>query len=87
MRSAAAEFSEFLEQFTLSGPAIPVISNVTARPYDAGDVRGTLAQQIDNSVRWLDSVIYLADHVGTRFEEVGPGNVLTKLVGQILKKR
>ena len=87
MRSAAAEFSAFLEPFALSAPAIPVISNVTARPYDAGDVGGTLAQQIANSVRWLDSVIYLADHVGTRFEEVGPGSVLTKLVGQILKKR
>jgi malonyl CoA-acyl carrier protein transacylase len=49
-------------------------------------VRETLADQIANSVRWLDSVLYLFEHVGREFEEVGPGSVLTKLVAQIAKR-
>ena len=39
--------------------AIPVIANVTGRPYPAGEVRETLARQIGASVRWLDSVLFL----------------------------
>jgi malonyl CoA-acyl carrier protein transacylase len=38
-------------------------------------------------VRWLDSVLYLLDHGATDFEEVGPGTVLTGLVGRIREAR
>jgi trans-AT polyketide synthase/acyltransferase/oxidoreductase domain-containing protein len=86
MKTPAAEFRTFLDGFALAPPSIPVISNVTARPYEASAVRETLADQIANSVRWLDSVLYLFEHVGREFEEVGPGSVLTKLVAQIAKR-
>ena len=64
-------------------PAMTVIANVTARPYDADKLQETLASQIGHSVRWLDSMVYLIEQGVTTFEEVGPGNVLTKLVAQI----
>ena len=54
---------------------------------EAERVRETLSEQIGNSVRWLDSVLYLLDQPAPRFEEVGPGTVLTKLVAQIKRKR
>lgn len=87
MRDAQAEFSAFVERFELAPPAIPVISNATAAPYDPRAMRDTLARQIGSPVRWLDSVLYLLDRGVGEFEEVGPGNVLTKLVAQIRAKR
>lgn len=86
MRDAQAEFSDFLRDVTFRSPVIPVISNVTGRPYEADAVRETLSQQIGNSVRWLDSMQYLLDQQATEFEEVGPGKVLTKLLTQIKKQ-
>jgi malonyl CoA-acyl carrier protein transacylase len=85
MAAAMDEFGVFLTRFTFAAPAIPVISNVTAEPYPSDAVRDTLARQIGSSVRWLDSVVGLLDRGLTDFEEVGPGNVLTKLMVRIRK--
>jgi malonyl CoA-acyl carrier protein transacylase len=87
MREPMLEFGAFLERFTFAPPSIPVISNVTARPYPADAVRETLAGQIGHAVKWLDSMVFLLDHGATEFEEVGPGNVLTKLATRIRKSR
>jgi len=87
MREAQAEFTETLRDVPLAPPAIPVIANVTARPYAADAVRETLARQIGSSVRWLDSMLYLLDQDSPEFEEIGPGTVLAKMLGQIKKKR
>ena len=87
MRETQEEFAAFLREVTFQPPTIPVISNVSARPYDGSLVRQGLAEQIGRSVRWLDSILYLLDQPNPEFEEVGPGNVLTKLVAQIRKRR
>lgn len=86
MRATQTDFGEFLAGFTFQPPSMPVISNVTAAPYTTDSTRETLARQIASSVRWLDSVLYLLDQGADTFEEVGPGNVLTKLVAQIKKR-
>jgi malonyl CoA-acyl carrier protein transacylase len=87
MRDAEAEFAAYLSEFELRPPAIPVVANVTGRPYEPDAVRDTLARQIGSSVRWLDSTLFLLDRGVTEFEEVGPGQVLTKLVAQIRRGR
>jgi len=87
MRDAAAEYAHVLAGAALRPPSIPVVANVTAQPYGPAAVRDTLARQIGESVRWLDSMLYLLDQGVTTFEETGPGAVLTKLVAQIRKKR
>jgi malonyl CoA-acyl carrier protein transacylase len=87
MRDAQDEFAAVLDRFDLQPPQIPVVANVTGRPYEVNDMRGTLARQIGSSVRWLDSVLFLLDSGVADFEEVGPGQVLTKLVGQIRRAR
>lgn len=87
MREAQTEFTGFLQGVPLSPPAIPVISNVTARPYATDAARDTLARQIGSSVRWLDSMLFLLDQREPEFEEVGPGTVLAKILAQIKKKR
>ena len=87
MRAAEAEFSEFLAGVEFSRPGIPVITNVTGKPYDDARVRETLSEQIGHSVRWLDSMEFLLSQPEPAFEEVGPGTVLSKLVAQIKKRR
>lgn len=86
MRDAQREFEGFLDGYAFHAPRIPVISNVRARPYEGDMVRATLAEQIGNSVRWLDSVLYLLEKPEPDFEEVGPGQVLTKLIKTIRKR-
>jgi malonyl CoA-acyl carrier protein transacylase len=85
MRPAQEAFSEFLKSFELAAPRFPVISNVTARPHAADALASTLANQIASTVRWTDSIQYLLDlHGGDmRFEEIGPGQILTKLLRSI----
>jgi trans-AT polyketide synthase/acyltransferase/oxidoreductase domain-containing protein len=87
MQEPQREFAAFLRGFALAPPAIPVISNVTARPYEAARVLETLAGQIGASVRWLESMLFLLDQPQPEFHEVGPGSVLTKLLAQIRKRR
>ena len=83
MRDAEREFGAVLETGTFEPPAVTVIANVTAAPYETDKLRETLASQIGHSVRWLDTMVYLMRQGVTTFEEVGPGNVLTKLAAQI----
>ncbi len=87
MREAQSQFADFLHDVPLAPPSIPVISNVSAKPYEGDLVRQTLSEQIGNSVRWLESMLYLLGQPDPQFEEVGPGQVLTKLLAQIKKRR
>jgi malonyl CoA-acyl carrier protein transacylase len=87
MREAQTEFAQFLHDVTFLAPEIPVISNVSGKPHEGDLVRQTLSEQIGNSVRWLETILYLLDQPDPVFEEVGPGTVLTKLVAQIKKRR
>jgi len=86
MREAMETYSSAIDAVRFSAPAIPVISNVTGRPYDASAIRDTLARQIGHSVRWLDSMRFLIDAGVDTFVEVGPGTVLAKLLVQIRKR-
>lgn len=87
MREAAAEFASTISGVGMRPPAMSVVANVTGKPYQGEALQATLAQQIDHSVRWLDSMLHLLDAGFVTFEEVGPGTVLTKLLVQIRKKR
>lgn len=87
MAPAAREFADFLAPMTFAAPRLPVIANVTAEPYPIEDAteaaKALLVRQITGSVHWVRSVRRLvADGVDT-FTEIGPGNVLTRLVQQI----
>jgi len=87
MSQAATAFAEYLNTFTFNAPALPVIANATGRPYPTVNpteaVRSLLSRQIHQSVLWTQSVRFLMDAGVTEFRELGPGNVLTRLVQQI----
>src|SRR5262245_10950649 len=86
MHEAMETYKKTIDTVAFSAPDIPVISNVTGRPYEPSATRDTLARQIGHSVRWLDSMRYLLDAGVGNFVEVGPGTVLTKILAQIRKK-
>ncbi|RSZ60424.1 ACP S-malonyltransferase [Massilia atriviolacea] len=84
MQDAMEKFRDFLKEFTFAAPTIPVIANVTARPYRADAMLDTLSAQIASTVRWSESIQYLlalgrARGAAPVFEELGHGDVLTKL--------
>ena len=83
MQEAQNEFAGFLSSFKFQSLKIPVISNYTAAPYQESETVNNLVQQISNPVRWVESIQYLKLLPGPEFEEIGPGRVLTKLIGQI----
>jgi len=85
MKDAEAEFEKYVKRFKFSEPEIPVIANVTAKPYQAETAAENLTRQLSNCVRWNDIVIYLLDQGEMEFEELGVGDVLTKLLGYIQK--
>jgi len=82
MEPARCEFEQFLSQFAFKPLAIPVIANVTGQPHEEGKIGNTLARQLTQPVRWDLTVEFLLSQ-GAEFEEVGPGNVLGKLVDKI----
>ncbi|QFZ19835.1 type I polyketide synthase [Saccharothrix syringae] len=86
---AGEAFGRVLESLPLRAPALPVWSNRTAETYPGSPagVRGELVAQIGAPVRFAEQVeaMYAA---GTRvFVEVGPGKVLSGLVGAVLGDR
>jgi [acyl-carrier-protein] S-malonyltransferase len=82
MESAVPEFRERLAEIDLRAPSVPVLSCVTAEPFD--DVRERLAQALTRPVRWLDVMRELHARGATHFVETGPGKVLTGLVRRSL---
>ena len=79
-------FGAFLAGLEMSEPALPVWSGELAAPYegDAAARNDVLARQITRPVYWTKVVQGLADQGVRTFIEVGPGSVLSGLVGQIL---
>ncbi|WP_437532237.1 SDR family NAD(P)-dependent oxidoreductase [Sorangium sp. So ce726] len=86
---ASAPLREFLAGIAVEAPAAPVYSNAEIEPYAGGGdaARDRLARQLAEPVRFVEEIERMyADGVRT-FVEVGPGSVLTNLVGDILNGR
>lgn len=84
---AAREFEEFVRPMSFSAARVPVISNVNAQPYPTQNasesIKMALVNQIKSPVLWTQSIRFLLSRGVTEFKEMGPGNVLTRLVQQI----
>jgi [acyl-carrier-protein] S-malonyltransferase len=83
MAQAVPEFEAALARVEISPPRVPVLSAVTAAPFE--DVRVQLAQALTMPVRWREVLLAMRDRGADRFVEVGPGRVLTGLVKRTLK--
>ena len=84
MRPAQEKFQKFLKKQKFNEPKIPVIANLTAQPYPSGSFVDYLSRQICSSVLWSESIQHLLSIDGDmEFEEVGHGDVLTKMIAKI----
>ncbi len=65
---------------------VPVVANVNAAPLESVKaIREELVQQLTSPVRWVESVQYMIGQGVAEFVEVGPKDVLTKLMRRIDK--
>jgi [acyl-carrier-protein] S-malonyltransferase len=84
MRPAAGAMAEALAKVDVKPPAVPLVANVLARAItEPGEIVRRLVEQVTGTVRWRESVTFMATAgVGT-FYEVGAGKVLSGLVKRI----
>jgi [acyl-carrier-protein] S-malonyltransferase len=84
MQPAADVMARALADVTIHRPASPLVSNVLASAIsDPDDIRRRLVEQVTGTVRWRESVAYMASRGVTRFFEIGAGKVLSGLVKRI----
>jgi [acyl-carrier-protein] S-malonyltransferase len=84
MQPAADAMAAALAGVTVKSPVVPVVANVLAKPIrDPADIVSALVAQVTGTVRWRDSISFMADAGVTRFCEVGAGKVLSGLVKRI----
>jgi [acyl-carrier-protein] S-malonyltransferase len=85
MQPAADAMAEALANVSLRAPAVPVVSNVLATAVsDPDEIRALLVRQITGSVRWRESVAWMAAQGVDDFWEIGAGKALSGMVKRIV---
>jgi len=86
MNKATEVMEKHINELSLGTGLNNVISNVTAKSVsDPNEIKNLLIKQIENRVRWRESVINMIDQNTEQFIEIGPGKVLTGLTKRINK--
>lgn len=81
MQPAAEVMAEALANVKAHKPSVPLISNVLASAInDEQEIINNLVKQVTCSVRWRESVIYMADNGVTDVAELGAGKVLSGII-------
>jgi len=84
MTPAAEAMAQALAGVTIRSPAAPLVANFGAAPLtDPDALRASLVSQVTGTVRWRESVQFMAGQGVTRFIEIGAGKVLAGLVKRI----
>jgi [acyl-carrier-protein] S-malonyltransferase len=82
MEPAVEPFRAVVEGIEFAEPTVPVMSCVTAQPFE--NIPDQLVRALTEPVRWLEVVRALDARGVTEFVETGPGTVLTNLVRKSL---
>jgi [acyl-carrier-protein] S-malonyltransferase len=84
MQPAAEVMADALAKVTIKPPVVPLVANVTAEPVtDPAQIMRGLVEQVTGTVRWRESVAFMASAGVNAFYEVGSGKVLSGLVKRI----
>ena len=76
--------AEALEKVSIKPPVVPLVANVLACPIsDPAKIVKSLIAQVTGTVRWRESVAFMAGAGVDSFYEVGAGKVLSGLVKRI----
>jgi len=83
MRPAVERFRTYLKEVTFNNAKVPVIANVSAKPLiNSTQWRDAVLDQIISPVKWRQTIEFLYQEGIRVFLEIGPGNVLSKLVSR-----
>ncbi len=84
MRPAAEAMAEALSHVNIERPAVPVVANVVAEAIrDPATIRSLLVDQVTGSVRWRESVLWMAQHGVSEAWEIGAGKALSGMIRRI----
>ena len=84
MEPAAAVMADALAQVTIASPSVPLVANVRAEAVtDAGVIAGLLVEQVTGSVRWRESVSWMAANGVADIWEIGAGKALSGMIRRI----
>ncbi|OHA49540.1 MAG: [acyl-carrier-protein] S-malonyltransferase [Candidatus Terrybacteria bacterium RIFCSPLOWO2_01_FULL_58_14] len=86
MAPVAREFAASVAKTPMRAPQVPVLSNVTALPLvDVDAIRRELVVQLTSPVQWIRSIEHIIAQGTTSFVELGPKDVLARLIRRIHK--
>jgi [acyl-carrier-protein] S-malonyltransferase len=84
MQPAADVMAEALAGVEISAPKVPLVANVRAEAVsDPVEIRELLVRQVTDSVRWRESVLWLAGQGVTELVEIGAGKALSGMARRI----
>lgn len=83
MKDAADAMKDALHQAHITSPIVPLVANVTAQmTTDATMIKDLLVKQVTGSVRWRETMLFMASQGIEEVIEIGSGKVLAGLVGR-----
>ncbi|WP_210527502.1 ACP S-malonyltransferase [Rubellimicrobium arenae] len=81
MQPAADAMAQALAGVEIRDPQVPLVANVVAGPVqDGAAIRDLLVRQVTGSVRWRESVAWLAEAGVTETWEIGAGKALSGMI-------
>lgn len=84
MEPAAGAMAEALSHVEINRPIVPLVANVVAEAIvDPATIRSLLVDQITGSVRWRESVLFMAQEGVSETWEIGAGKALSGMVRRI----
>ena len=84
MQPAADKMAGALSGTAITAPEVPLVSNVLANAIsDPAEIRARLVEQVTGTVRWRESVEWLAGNGIDTLVELGSGKVLSGLARRI----
>ena len=84
MAPAADVMARALEEVEINVPAVPLVANVVADAVtDPTTIRALLVDQVTGSVRWRESVMFMAAQGVTEVFEIGAGKALSGMIKRI----
>ena len=84
MNKATIVMNEEIAKLNFKEPQNTLISNVTGKEVlNLSQLKDLLVKQIENRVRWRESVLLMINEGITQFIEIGPGKVLSGLIKRI----
>ena len=84
MQQAAARLADMIDRSPLRDPQVPVVTNIAGQVRTSAEhIRTELTSQMVAPVEWVGSVREMVAHGVDTFVEIGPGQVLSRLIRRI----